>query len=375
MNMDSIAILDFGSQTAQLIARRVRESQVYCELFAWDEDPERVRALHPRGYILSGGPASVYGAGAPSIPAYVLESGRPVFGICYGMQALTYTLGGAVTPTNTREYGPAQIDTCCANPLLPEGGRQVWMSHGDRVERLPEGFTILASSDNSPIAAMGDLDRDYYGVQFHPEVHHTPDGFEILRRFVVEVCGARPTWTPDSIVQEGVERIRTQVGGERVLAAVSGGVDSSVATALAHRAVGDQLVAVFVDTGLLRQGEGEQVVKVFHGDLGMELVAVDACDRFMLALDGVTDPEEKRRRIGETFIRIFEAQGNQLGHPQFLVQGTIYPDVVESRAPDQKHPGSRHITTSADFPTICVSTWLNRSVISSRMRCAWSVNR
>jgi GMP synthase (glutamine-hydrolysing) len=333
--MDSIAILDFGSQYAQLIARRVREAQVYCELFAWDAEPDRVLALDAKGYILSGGPASVYGIDAPQLPDYVLESGRPVLGICYGMQALTHVLGGKVAPSEVREYGHAQLETVNPNPLLPAGEQSVWMSHGDRVEWLPGGFSILARSSNSPIAAMGDMSRGYFGVQFHPEVHHTPGGFEMLRRFVRDVCGARAMWTPESIIQESVGQIKAQVGEERLLAAVSGGVDSSVATALVYRAAGEQVIAVFVDTGLLRLGESQEVKRVFENELGMELIAIDARDRFIQVLQGVTDPEEKRRRIGETFIRIFEEQAAQLDHPRFLVQGTIYPDVVESRAPER----------------------------------------
>ncbi len=332
---DGIAILDFGSQYAQLIARRVREAQVYCELFPWNASPEEVMALRPKGFILSGGPASVYAPGAPQVPEYVLESGLPILGICYGMQALTHALGGQVAPAAAREYGPAEIETLAANPLLPEGALPVWMSHGDRIEAPPPGFRPLAQTDNAPIAAMGDLETARFGVQFHPEVHHTPGGAEILRRFVVEVCGAKPDWTPDSIIAESVERVRLQVGEAQVLAAVSGGVDSSVATALVHQAVGDQLVAVFVDNGLLRQGEAKQVVETFQRTLGVELVVVDAVDEFMGALAGVTAPEEKRKIIGEKFIRIFEAQAAQLNQPPFLVQGTIYPDVVESSAPDR----------------------------------------
>lgn len=333
--MDAVAILDFGSQYAQLIARRVRELHIYCELFAWDAPPDQVLAIQPKGYILSGGPSSVYASGAPGIPDYVLESGRPVLGICYGMQALAHALGGRVTPSADREYGLAEVETVQPNPLLEEGVQRVWMSHGDRIDKVPEGFLILARSDNSPVAAMGDLLRSYYGVQFHPEVHHTPNGPEILRRFVVQMCRAQPTWTPASIIEEEVRRISSQVGGEPVLAAVSGGVDSSVAAALTHRAVGDQLIAVFVDTGLLRQGESDQVRDVFQQKLGMELIAIDARSRFLQALEGVLDPEEKRRRIGETFIRIFEDSAQHLGRPRFLVQGTIYPDVVESRAPER----------------------------------------
>ncbi len=333
--MDSIAVLDFGSQYAQLIARRVREVQVYCELFPWDASPEAVMALQPKGFILSGGPASVYETGAPFIPAYVLESGQPILGICYGMQALTYALGGRVAASTEREYGPAQISTIVSNPLIPLGEQKVWMSHGDRIEALPPGFAFLAKSENSPTAAMGDLQRGYFGLQFHPEVRHTPGGIEMLRGFVVEVCRARPEWTPESIISQSVLRIRQQVGGEMVLSAVSGGVDSSVATAMVQRAIGDQLAAVFVETGLLRQGEAAQVQAALRASLGVELVTVDAVEAFMRALRGVSEPEQKRRLIGELFIRIFEEQARKLGAPRFLVQGTIYPDVVESAAPDR----------------------------------------
>ncbi|MCU0487024.1 MAG: glutamine-hydrolyzing GMP synthase, partial [Anaerolineales bacterium] len=272
----AIAVLDFGSQYAQLIARRVREAHVYCELFPWNAPPEQVLKIHPCGFILSGGPASVYAPGAPFIQEYILESELPVLGICYGMQALTAALGGRVAPSQRREYGPAQVETVQSNTLLPDGSQQVWMSHGDRIEQLPPGFSRLAQSDHSPFAAMGDQARRYFGVQFHPEVRHTPQGAEILRRFVVEVCSARPDWTPESIIQQSVERICAQVGNARVLSAVSGGVDSAVATALVHRAVGDQLVAVFVDNGLLRQGEAAQVVRSFRHTLGAEFVVVDA---------------------------------------------------------------------------------------------------
>jgi GMP synthase (glutamine-hydrolysing) len=343
--LDSIAILDFGSQYTQLIARRIREVQVYSEIFPWDTAADHVMAQHPKGFILSGGPASVYEPGAPYLPNYVLQSGLPVLGICYGMQALTHALGGRVAASQEREYGHATLETPVENPLLPAGERQVWMSHGDRIETPPPGFHSLASSQNSPIAAMGDLSRNYYGVQFHPEVHHTPGGTEILRRFALDICQAQPEWTPESIIQQTVARIRDQVGDERVLTAVSGGVDSSVATAMAHRAIDDQLVAVFVDTGLLRLGEAAQVRSALHNNLGVELVVVDAVDQFMTALRGVTEPETKRRIIGELFIRIFERQARHLGAAlsgakfptamRFLVQGTIYPDVVESSAPDR----------------------------------------
>ena len=333
--MDSIAVIDFGSQYAQLIARRVREAHVYCELFPWNASREKVLSLKPKGFILSGSPASVYDLDAPTIPPYVLESQLPVLGICYGMQALTFALGGRVAASTNREYGPVDVDVIHTNPLLPEGKRLVWMSHGDRIEQSPEGFVTLAQSSNSSLAAIGDLNKHYFGVQFHPEVRHTQGGNDILRRFAVDVCAACPEWTPESIIRGTIQSIQNQVGSERVISAVSGGVDSSVATTLVHRAVGDQLAAVFVNNGLLRSGETSQVVKAFQNTMGVELIAVDAVEDFMTALRDIIDPEQKRRIIGEKFIRIFEAQARQLGLPRFLVQGTIYPDVVESSAPDR----------------------------------------
>jgi GMP synthase (glutamine-hydrolysing) len=332
--MDSIAILDFGSQYAQIIARRVREAHVYCELFPWDAPMEKILGIAPRGFILSGGPRSVYEEGAPYIQDFIFKTGLPILGICYGMQALTHALGGQVDPSAQREYGYATIEPALPNVMLDPLSR-VWMSHGDRITRLPEGFLAMARSGNSPFAAMGDLQRKYFGVQFHPEVHHTPHGEKLLEHFVVEICGVKPTWTPSSIIDDAVERIRRQVGAERVLAAVSGGVDSSVAAALVHKAIGDQLVAVFVDTGLLRLNEGEQVAAAFRNNLHSELITVEASDTFLSALAGVTEPEQKRRIVGEKFIRVFEEQARQLGQPRFLVQGTIYPDVVESSAPDR----------------------------------------
>jgi len=334
--MDSIAVLDFGSQYAQLIARRVREAHVYCELFPFDAPPETVLGMKPRGFILSGGPASVYDPGAPRIPAYVLQSGLPVLGICYGMQALTEALGGKVAAASEREYGQANIQVPTTNPLIPPGGQSVWMSHGDRIEQAPPGFEVLAGSDNSPIAAMGNHKQRRYGLQFHPEVQHTPAGSEILRAFVRDVCGAAPEWMPESIIDQAIERIRTQVGGERVLAGVSGGVDSTVAAALVHRAVGDQLECIFVNNGLMRLEEPQAVVETFQSTLGARLHPVDATERFLDALNGVTDPEQKRKIIGEQFIRIFEEQARRIGPARFLLQGTIYPDVVESSAPDRK---------------------------------------
>jgi GMP synthase (glutamine-hydrolysing) len=332
---DTIVILDFGSQYSQLIARRVRELHVYSELFPWDVSAEKVQALQPKGFILSGGPSSVYEPGAPTLPEFVLASGLPVLGICYGMQLLTYKLGGRVTSAAQREYGPAVIRTFEENPLLTQGEQPVWMSHGDRLEQLPPGFHAVADSPNSPFAAMSNANGTIFGLQFHPEVHHTPGGKEILRRFVTEICAARQEWTPESIIAESVAKIRAQVGDARVLSAVSGGVDSSVATALVHKAVGDQLDAVFVDTGMLRLGEREQVEHAFRENMGVRLATVNAVEDFLDKLSGVTDPEVKRKAIGATFIRIFEVEANRLGHPPFLVQGTIYPDVVESSGPDR----------------------------------------
>lgn len=332
--MDSIAILDFGSQYAQIIARRVREAQVYCELFPWDAPIEKILSIAPKGFILSGGPKSVYEENAPYIQDFIFKTGLPILGICYGMQALTHALGGQVDSSAQREYGYAAIEPTIPGTML-ENISTVWMSHGDRITRLPEGFIALARSGNSPFAAMGDMQRKYFGVQFHPEVHHTPNGEKLLKHFVVDICGVKPNWTPKSIIEDAVERIRKQVGRERVLAAVSGGVDSSVAAALVHEAIGDQLVAVFVDTGLLRRNEGEQVAAAFRNNLHSELITVDASEEFLAALAGVTEPEQKRKIVGEKFIRVFEAQAKQLGQPRFLVQGTIYPDVVESSAADR----------------------------------------
>jgi len=332
--MNSIAILDFGSQYAQIIARRIREVNVYCELFPWDAPQEKILSINPKGFILSGGPKSVYEENAPYIQKFILESGLPIFGICYGMQALTHALGGEVNPSSEREFGFAEIEPLIPNTMLDVISK-VWMSHGDKVTRLPQGFMPLAKSGNSPYAAIGDLQRKYFGVQFHPEVNHTPNGTELLKHFAIEICGAKPEWTPASIIDESVKRIREQVGSQRVLAAVSGGVDSSVAAALVHKAIGDQLVCVFVDTGLLRHNEGEQVASAFRGGLGAELITVEASADFLGALAGVTDPEQKRKIVGEKFIRIFEQQAKNVGQPKFLVQGTIYPDVVESSAPDR----------------------------------------
>ncbi|MCS7261418.1 MAG: glutamine-hydrolyzing GMP synthase [Anaerolineae bacterium] len=339
---ETIVILDFGSQYSQLIARRVREAAVYCELVPYHTPAEEVMHLQPRGFILSGGPASVYAPDAPHLPDYVLQSGRPVLGICYGMQLLAYHLGGRVDPAPQREYGLARIElTDVDNPLFADARAlagdtlAVWMSHGDRITQLPPGFEVLARSANSPIAAMGDLQRHRYGLQFHPEVVHTPQGMQIIRAFLYDICGCAGGWTPGNFIEEAVQSIRARVGAGQVLCALSGGVDSAVTATLVHRAVGGRLTCIFVNTGLLRQGEPEEVVATFRDHLGMRLIAVDASAQFLADLQGVTDPEVKRQRIGARFIRVFEAEAARLGGVDFLAQGTLYPDVIESTAPDR----------------------------------------
>ena len=334
---DAVVVLDFGSQYSQLITRRVRECGVYCELLPHDATWDEVARLSPKAVILSGGPNSVYEPGAPGLPAWVIDSGLPTLGICYGMQAMAQTFGGAVAPADRREYGPATIDIVDhGSPLfagLP-GTLDVWMSHGDHVARMPEGFTLLASSPNAPIAAMGR--GQLVAIQFHPEVVHTRHGQEIIRNFLVRVAGVEPNWSPASFIEQATEEIRARVGDGRVLLALSGGVDSSVAAALIHRAIGDQLTCVFVNNGLLRLGEAELVQDVFARAFQMNLVYVDATERFLTRLAGVDDPERKRKIIGEEFVRVFEAEADKYGPFEFLAQGTLYPDVIESTTKDTK---------------------------------------
>ena len=360
---DTIVILDYGSQYTQLIARRVREANVYCELFAWDAPEAEVMALQPKGFILSGGPNSVYDEGAPTLPSYLLKSGQPILGICYGMQLLAHNLGGRVGESPHREYGQATLVVDETDNLLFRDWRletgdwrlgteadnaqspitslqQVWMSHGDKVEVLPPNFRPLAHSDNSPLAAAADVAKGYYAVQFHPEVVHTPQGHQLLRNFVTHICGCVADWTPAHFIEEQIEVIRAQVGNGRVVLGLSGGVDSAVAAALIHRAIGEQLVCIFVDHGLLRQDEALQVVETFEREQGMQLVAVNAIEEYLEALAGVTEPERKRRIIGEKFVRIFEREAQnlsqRLGQIDFLAQGTIYPDVIESAGKGKK---------------------------------------
>jgi len=330
---ETLVILDYGSQYTRLIARRVRELRVYAEILPWDVAPERLFALDPIGIILSGGPNSVYDAAAPGLPEAVLALGVPVLGICYGMQLLTRALGGEVHPGVSREYGATEVTVLQPQHPLLVGlppTLQVWMSHGDQVAAMPAGFAELARSQSGVLAAMADDRRRLFGLQFHPEVAHTPLGGEVLRRFLFDICGCAGDWTPDAFITATTARIRQQVGDGGVVCGLSGGVDSAVAATLVHRAVGERLTCIFVDTGLLRQDEAAQVEATFQQTLGMRLIVVNAAERFFTALAGVTDPEQKRRIIGEQFIRVFESEARRLPGVCFLAQGTIYPDVIES---------------------------------------------
>ncbi len=333
-----VAIVDFGSQYTMLIARRVRELRVYSEIVPWNRAEEILPRLNPKALILSGGPASVYDPDAPSLDPRWLDGRVPVLGICYGLQVLAHALGGRVAPAREREYGPAQLHVVDPrHPLFRDLPREmtVWMSHGDRVDALPPGWRAIARTDNAPYAAISDPAGRRIGVQFHPEVAHTPRGRDILARFLFDICGCAGDWTPAAFIEETVARVRERVGEDEVIAGLSGGVDSAVAATLVHRAVGDRLTAVFVDHGLLRLGEAEQVVDTFRKTLHMRLVTVDAADAFLRDLEGVTDPEEKRRRIGHRFIRVFEEEAARLARGRrirYLVQGTLYPDVIESAA-------------------------------------------
>lgn len=333
---EAVAVIDFGSQYSQLIARRVRECNVYCELVPFNATAERIAALNPRGFILSGGPASVYQDDAPKLSEHILKSGLPILGICYGMQLLAHQLGGEVAPGSRREYGYAEISI--EEPVAPifrdlPSSFQVWMSHGDVITRMPAGFRAMAHTENSPLAAMGN-DSGLTGLQFHPEVVHTPLGKEIIRNFLYNECGCTGSWTPGSYIVETTERIRQQVGDGRVICALSGGVDSAVAATLVHRAIGDRLTCVFVNNGVLRLNEAEKALDMFRRHLHMNVVYVDATDRFLTKLDGVVDPERKRRIIGGEFIRVFEEEALRLGEINFLAQGTLYPDVIESTSHD-----------------------------------------
>jgi len=334
--MNKILILDFGSQYTQLIARRVREAKVFSELHPWDMDEDAIRAFAPSGIILSGGPNSVYDDETPKAPQVVFELGVPVLGICYGMQTMAEQLGGSVETGHVREFGYAEIISSGDSPLLRGiedkdcGVLDVWMSHGDKVTALPEGFRVLCSNDSTPIAGMADEDRRFYALQFHPEVTHTTQGKAILSRFLHDVCGCDNAWTMPNYIDEAVAHIREQVGEDEVILGLSGGVDSSVAAALLHKAIGAQLTCVFVDNGLLRLNEGSEVMKTFADHLGVKVIHVDASDVFLGHLAGITDPEQKRKIIGREFVEVFQQESAKLPQAKWLAQGTIYPDVIES---------------------------------------------
>lgn len=334
---EKILILDFGSQYTQVIARRIRECNVYSEILPFNTKAARIRALAPSGIILSGGPASVYEPGAPQADRAIFDLGIPILGICYGLQFIAHALGGKVEPSSRREYGPGRLTAHASCPLFHKLPRNldVWNSHGDRLARLPRGFAVMGHTENSPRAVIGDLRRGIFGLQFHPEVVHTPRGKDILANFVHRVCGCHSKWTTESFIERACQEIREQVGDGKVLLGLSGGVDSSVTAALLHKAVGRQLTCIFVDNGLLRLGEVEAVKKLFRGQFKIRLITVNASRRFLSKLRGVTDPERKRKIIGNEFIRVFEEEARRLrksspGAYRFLAQGTVYPDVIES---------------------------------------------
>lgn len=332
IHSEKILILDFGSQVTQLIARRVREQSVYCEIHPYNVSLDKIREYAPKGIILSGGPSSVYDADAPHSDPGLYDLGVPVLGICYGMQLMTHQLGGTVERSDKREYGRAMMELDDVQDLFSgfDGRTEVWMSHGDRIEAIPDGFSRIAHTEHCPVAAMKDESRRFFGVQFHPEVVHTPRGEEMLGNFIFSVCDCRPVWTMASFIETEVEDIRRKVGDGRVICGLSGGVDSSVVAVLIHKAIGDQLTCVFVNNGLLRKGEAEKVVNLFSKHFKINLKYVDATDRFLDKLAGVTDPEKKRKIIGNEFIYLFEEEAKKLGKVDYLAQGTLYPDVIES---------------------------------------------
>lgn len=350
IHSDKILILDFGAQYTQLIARRIREIGVYCEIWAWDHDPTEIAAYGAKGIILSGGPESTTLPGAPAAPQAVFDSGLPILGICYGMQTLAAQLGGATEAADAREFGHAEVEIVAPDALfkgLSDHGDKpaidVWMSHGDHVAKAPPGFTVTAVTDRIPVAAMSDEAKKWYGVQFHPEVTHTKQGQELLRRFVVDICGCRTLWTAANIIEDQIARVREQVGSDEVILGLSGGVDSSVVAALLHKAIGDQLTCVFVDTGLLRWQEGDQVMATMAEHMGVKVIRVDAADRYFKALEGVSDPEAKRKIIGNLFVEIFDEESAKLKNAKWLAQGTIYPDVIESAG---SKTGKAHVIKS-----------------------------
>nr|WP_086939034.1 glutamine-hydrolyzing GMP synthase [Thaumasiovibrio occultus] len=340
-----ILILDFGSQYTQLVARRVREIGVYCELWSWDVEEADIREFNPDGIILSGGPESVTEANSPRAPQYVFDSGVPVFGVCYGMQTMAEQLGGKVAGSSEREFGYAAVQVTGESALFAglEATQDVWMSHGDKVIEIPSDFTKIAQTDTCPYAAMANEEKKYYGVQFHPEVTHTKNGLKMLENFVLNVCGCERLWTSESIIEDAVARIKEQVGDDEVILGLSGGVDSSVVAMLVHRAIGDKLTCVFVDNGLLRLNEGQQVMDMFGDQFGLNIIKVDAEDRFLEALKGKSDPEDKRKTIGHVFVDVFDEESKKLKNAKWLAQGTIYPDVIESAA---SKTGKAHVIKS-----------------------------
>jgi GMP synthase (glutamine-hydrolysing) len=356
IHTDKILILDFGAQYTQLIARRIREIGVYCEVWAWDHDPAEIASYGAKGIILSGGPESTTLAGAPVAPQAVFDSELPILGICYGMQTLAAQLGGATEAADAREFGHAQVEVIAQDSLL-DGLKDhpgspprldVWMSHGDHVSQAPPGFVVTARTDRIPVAAMANEAKRWYGVQFHPEVTHTKSGQALLQRFVSDICGCRTLWTAANIIEDQIARVRAQVGSDEVILGLSGGVDSSVVAALLHRAIGEQLTCVFVDTGLLRWQEGDQVMAMFaseaeKGGMGIKVVRINAADRFFAALEGVSDPEAKRKIIGNLFVDIFDEESHKLANAKWLAQGTIYPDVIESAG---SKTGKAHVIKS-----------------------------
>ncbi|MCK6265384.1 glutamine-hydrolyzing GMP synthase [Vibrio sp. ZSDE26] len=340
-----ILILDFGSQYTQLVARRIREIGVYCELWSWDVEEADIREFNPDGIILSGGPESVTEANSPRAPQYVFDSGVPVFGVCYGMQTMAEQLGGKVAGSNEREFGYAAVQVTGESALFQdlEATQDVWMSHGDKVVEIPADFTKIAETETCPYAAMANEEKKYYGVQFHPEVTHTKNGLKMLENFVLNVCGCERLWTSESIIEDAVARIKEQVGDDEVILGLSGGVDSSVVAMLAHRAIGDKLTCVFVDNGLLRLNEADQVMEMFGDKFGLNIIKVEAEERFLKALEGEDEPEAKRKIIGHVFVDIFDEESKKLSNAKWLAQGTIYPDVIESAA---SKTGKAHVIKS-----------------------------
>lgn len=383
IHTDKILILDFGAQYTQLIARRIREIGVYCEIWAWDHDPSEIAGFGAKGIILSGGPESTTLPGAPVAPQEVFDSGLPVFGICYGMQTLAAQLGGATEAADQREFGHAEVDVVAADALFAgltdhagASRLNVWMSHGDHVSQVPPGFTITATTDRIPVAAMSNEAKRWYGVQFHPEVTHTLQGQTLLRRFVVDVCGCQTLWTAANIIEDQIARVREQVGDDEVILGLSGGVDSSVVAALLHKAIGDKLTCVFVDTGLLRWQEGDQVMAMFAEHMGVKVIRVNAADRYFAKLEGVRDPEAKRKIIGNLFVEIFDEESNKLANAKWLAQGTIYPDVIESAG---SKTGKAHVIKShhnvGGLPEHMKLGLVERCANCSRTKCgawAWS---